>query len=866
MHIDKETRKRLIVARKKCDESLLFFTRFFYKELRGSKFIVNDHHEYLSEQFDDVEKYRVKLLNINIPPRHSKCVSEDTNVMTLEGLKKAKDVVYGDVLYTYDNGKLTTERCLGTEEAYKESVKITMRSGREIICSTDHPMLTTFGYKEASEIHTGERIKAVRTVLDSDFEICDDELIFLTCMLFDGSCSSRTLNFTNADKNIVDLFKASCDNLGINVKQYACNKHYEYNIMGGLSGVAAKILDKNNVLGCKSTEKRLPKDWFNLSYRQKLVFLDLMFATDGYINQINGRCGVCLASKDFIYDIHHLLSTVGIISNIHYKPNDCAGAWAIDISRAETQKLLNMISFHHKRKNALKSMHKKAVFLTDSFPYEIIRREKLSYKARRDGLRCEANKNITRDKFMKLVELYPQLDKYVDEDFYLDTVVSVENVGFKRLIHLEVNRTKNFIANGLVSHNTELALNFIARGIGMNPSSNWLYISASDELRSEASIRIRDIVNHPYFKVMYGVELKKDQNSKNVWKTTKGGGLKTATIFGQVTGFGAGQMTEEGFSQNTINLIRDFEGCQVWDDLNKTEDSERENANNDKVSRVIFNTLLSRENSHDTPIIHSQQRTGLSDATASLMEHFGVDSDKHRFVVMPIIKPDGTPLWPAKFPLDKILEIKNSPKTSHVFESQYMQNPQPMEGALFPANKLQYFTIDQLDKNLIELSAGAIDVADTGKDHTSFPSGVLVGSKFYVTDWLYSQENTEITRPKAISIIKMNDIDYTVIEINNMGKDYYKGVKESVGVKNNVRRFVTTANKLNKINKLAEYIKRHFVFRNDVAPDSDYFKAMTHLNRYMADGSFKFDDAPDSLTLLLELLRKPELGKKDIFE
>ena len=105
------------------------------------------------------------------------------------------------------------------------------------------------------------------------------------------------------------------------------------------------------------------------------------------------------------------------------------------------------------------------------------------------------------------------------------------------------------------------AVNFIARGVGQNPLSNWLYITASDELRSQTSIEIRDIIVSPLFKALYGTELKKDQNGKNLWRTKEGGGLKTATIFGQITGFGAGIMKN---NKELEDYIKTFKCCQFY--------------------------------------------------------------------------------------------------------------------------------------------------------------------------------------------------------------------------------------------------------------------------------------------------------------
>lgn len=457
--------------------------------------------------------------------------------------------------------------------------------------------------------------------------------------------------------------------------------------------------------------------------------------------------------------------------------------------------------------------------------------------------------------------------KFIVNDHHIELSKHFEDVSNYKVKLLNVNIPPRH-------SKTELALNFIARGIGQNPSSNWLYISASDELRSEASTRIRDIINHPYFKIMYGVEIKKDQNSKNLWRTTKGGGLKTATIFGQVTGFGAGQMTQEGFGLNVaklqsklsdpdieliepsvIDLIRNFEGSQVWDDLNKTEDSEAENANNDKVSRVIFNTLLSRENSHDTPIIHIQQRTGMSDATASLMEHYGLEDPKYRFVVMPIIKEDGTPLWEAKYPMDEILKLKNSPKTAHIFDTQYMQDPNPSDEIIFPKKELQFFTMEDINVEDKESVINAVDVADEGDDSLSSPLGYLYGERVYIVDWIFTKDGMQITVPQTGSFINHHKVNHSVIETNNHGVAFVNGVSKYVS-KTNIITVFNTANKHSRIVNEARFIKLHFVFRSDVDPNSDYAKAMKQLTRYKKkkSGNAK-DDAPDSLSLLSQVCR-----------
>lgn len=402
---------------------------------------------------------------------------------------------------------------------------------------------------------------------------------------------------------------------------------------------------------------------------------------------------------------------------------------------------------------------------------------------------------------------------------------------------------------------TELAaVNFIARGIGMNPSSNWLYITASDELRSQTSVSIRDIVTHPYFRIMYGVELKKDQNAKNLWRTNTGGGLKTATIFGQITGFGAGQMVEH--NTDLEEFIRDFEGCIIMDDINKTDDSEVQNANNDKVSRVFFNTVLSRKNSSDTPIINIQQRAGHTDMTGQLQDHFK-DNTKAKFLVLPVII-DGVPLWEWKHNLEDIEELRTSPKTAHVFETQYMQNPYiDKEGYVFYHEDLITFDEARIEKII---KAGDyqgvcmfVDVADTGEDTHSGPIGYLIGDLVYIVDVLFTQEPTSINTPMTAAKIKEHGVDYTRIETNGVGAMYINSLRPLVPEKHMILSVKAKSHKHTRILTAELGIKKFFRFKKNHDPESQYGKFMKQLTNYKRDESVKKDDAPDSLTGLYKM-------------
>lgn len=397
---------------------------------------------------------------------------------------------------------------------------------------------------------------------------------------------------------------------------------------------------------------------------------------------------------------------------------------------------------------------------------------------------------------------------------------------------------------------TELALNAIARSLGQNPKGNNLYITASDELRSEVSIRIRDIVSSPLFKALYGVTLKKDQQSKNVWRTNAGGGLKTATIFGQITGFGAGQMVEEKEITSHVDELfdRPFEGGIYLDDIDKILDAETTNANSKKTHAVIFNTILSRVNSMDTPLINIQQRAGEEDATAVLLEHFGRMKDQSKIVnlVMPVINPDGTPLWEAKMDLEEIEFIKNSPFTAHVFETQYMQNPTSPKGKPFHKSKLKYFYKSELEwiRENSESCISYVDAKDEGEDYYSHPLGHIIGDTIYITDVVHNQFNTDITIPKSVSMMKENNCKYTMVESNSMGAMVYKWISKKV--RSSVRPIANTTNKETRISTYEAGIIKHMRFMKDYEPHSEYSSFMDKLCKFEYGKTGGVDDAPDS--------------------
>ena len=192
---------------------------------------------------------------------------------------------------------------------------------------------------------------------------------------------------------------------------------------------------------------------------------------------------------------------------------------------------------------------------------------------------------------------------------------------------------------------TELAVkNFIAAGLALNPAAKFIHLSYSDNLALDNSEEVRDMVQEDWFTSIFPeVQIKKDSKGKKKWYTTAGGGVYATSTRGQITGFGAGlvddendervkkvrpvgeiEETDEEKIANEGEFIpiwergKPFGGAIIIDDAIKPEDAHSELLRT-KVNDRYDNTIVSRVNSRNTPIIVIMQRTHPDDLCGYLM-------------------------------------------------------------------------------------------------------------------------------------------------------------------------------------------------------------------------------------------------------
>ena len=157
--------------------------------------------------------------------------------------------------------------------------------------------------------------------------------------------------------------------------------------------------------------------------------------------------------------------------------------------------------------------------------------------------------------------------------------------------------------------------------------------------------------------------------------------------------------------------------CIIIDDPHKADEA-RSDVMRQNVIDWFQNTLESRKNSPDTPIILIMQRLHQNDLAGWLLG--GGNGEKWEHLKLSAWNDDGTPLWPEKHTAEVLrLMEKASP---YVFAGQYRQQPAPPGGAIFKPDAMQ--TIDAVPVGTRFVRGWDLAATQGGGDWTA---GVKIG-------------------------------------------------------------------------------------------------------------------------------------------
>ncbi len=416
---------------------------------------------------------------------------------------------------------------------------------------------------------------------------------------------------------------------------------------------------------------------------------------------------------------------------------------------------------------------------------------------------------------------------------------------------------------------TELAVkNFIAMGLAINPKAKFIHLSYSDDLARDNSRGVQEILREDSYRRLFPGTKPTSVNTRK-WFTSEGGGLYAVSSAGQVTGFGAGIVDkdeEEELSAEVEELasVSDgtFGGAIVIDDPIKPDDA-RSDTVRDKVNQKFETTIRNRVNSRNTPIIIIMQRLDEQDLCGYLQK---LEPEEWEVLSLPVIQTDEegneVALWPFKHTLEELQDLRE--KNSFVFDTQYMQNPRPIEGLMYERTFMTYQAIPITRKRKIK---AYIDTADTGKDFLCCIIYVETEIGNFILDVYYTQAPMETTESETARRLTKYGVEECIVESNNGGRGFGRKVRDNCRIlmnrKTSFTFFTQTDNKDVRIFNHSNEVQNLTVFpeRWDLLWPQ-FYKAIT---QYKKEGGNAHDDAPDALTGTIEKRNKQAQNLTGIF-
>ena len=419
---------------------------------------------------------------------------------------------------------------------------------------------------------------------------------------------------------------------------------------------------------------------------------------------------------------------------------------------------------------------------------------------------------------------------------------------FKALLKVYDGQTKRLLINVAPRYGKTVSLiYFIAWTIANNPKSNFLYISYSKSLAKLQTQTIREIIMLPDYRRYFGVSISEETSAKDDFHTSFGGSVFAAGAGGSITGRGAG-----------VKNARDFSGAIVIDDIHKpievTSDTMRQS-----IIDWYSNTLLSRTNDKDTPIIFIGQRLHEDDLPSYLIK-----SGDWEIVSLKSLTDQSQALYPEMHDMPTLLKMQE--ENPYVFSSQYQQDPLPAGGGIF---KEHWFVLHEIEPEIVStfITADTAETSKTYNDATAFSFFGLYKLKFkeqetdlYGLHWLDCREIR--VEPKDLESeffdFYRNCMSYHVkphiaaIEKKSTGVTLLSTLKSLQGIRIvEIDHTKAQGSKIDRFLQIQSYVASK---RISLPTEGKHTRVcVEHCRKITANATHRFDDICDTLEMAITL-------------
>jgi DNA polymerase III alpha subunit/intein/homing endonuclease len=396
----------------------------------------------------------------------------------------------------------------------KRVFEITTAQGRHITATANHPFRTLDGWTLLEDLRVGDRIAAARQLpVKTRASWPRHQLVSLAGLLSEGNtCHPSCLYFFGNDRRLVEDFAHAIEQFPDTVARIderpdgrlevcastgrdarfkkgqtpwnAANQAAVATLAPARCG-AFTWTASLGLNGCKATEKFVPAAAFRLRDEDIALLLGRLWAGDGFIsNRTNFVPYYATSSQQLASDVQLLLLRLGIISGIHRKQFKYRGGLRTGytvhlVGENAIRNFVERVGPHCLSREAPLEALKARLEAThggtskDTIPPEV--RRWVDEARRAAGLtwrQLEADSGISMKEFYgngsalkrgfrratiaKLAEFFSsrKLDDLARSDVFWDRIVSIEPKGIEDTYDLTVAIDHNFVADGLIVHNS----------------------------------------------------------------------------------------------------------------------------------------------------------------------------------------------------------------------------------------------------------------------------------------------------------------------------------------------------------------------------------------------------------------------------
>ncbi|MGO9991626.1 MAG: LAGLIDADG family homing endonuclease [Steroidobacteraceae bacterium] len=415
-----------------------------------------------------------------------KCVTGDTRVVDADtgAYVPITDMRWGKSTLALDSWRLKAAKVSAfVPQGRKEVFELRTRAGLRIRATANHPFLKLRGWAPLSELSPGDRIAVARDIpVFGKTAIPDWEASLFGLMLSEGQCDTpgHSPTYTTADPAMVLLLKACVADSGMGAVTF--KGRYGYRIVNrpGRGGVPernrAHLWLQKYGLNVGASEKFVPQSVFMAPENSVRLFLQSLFSGDGSVYHSNS--GVFLEyyskSRRLIEDVHHLLLRFGVFSLIREKTT-AIGTRACKIQITDKDQILRFAQRIGFTPGSVKQqrLDMEVLPVIRALPrsksnFDTLPREAwhvVGMAARVGGLslsalniRSNPAQSLPFDAAVRVAlatgDLY--VSPLIDGPMW-DVIESIEPTGEEEVFDISVPTLHNFVANGLIVHNSTYA-------------------------------------------------------------------------------------------------------------------------------------------------------------------------------------------------------------------------------------------------------------------------------------------------------------------------------------------------------------------------------------------------------------------------